>query len=274
MSSESRARLAQIRHFVLDLDGTVYTGSRLHEDALDFLAALQTRGSSYTFLTNNTSLSRQDYIEKLRAFGIEASSSQVCTPVSSTVASLRESHPSVASLFVLGTDALRADFESAGFAVGESAEADPDAVVVGFDTSLSYQRLCRAAWWISRGLPYLATHPDLVCPTEEPTILVDCGSICAALRAACGRDPDAVFGKPDPGMLEEIADRQGIAVGELAMVGDRLMTDMAMATRAGALAILVLTGEATESDIAELGPADPGRPDLVLKDLAALTGIL
>lgn len=274
MSADPRAWLTRIRHFVLDLDGTVYTGSRLHDGVMDFLAMLRARDRSYTFLTNNTSHGRDDYVDKLRGLGIEASAEQVCTPVAATVAALHNLHPPVARLFVLGTQALRAELEAAGFGVDEAAEADPDAVVVGFDTSLSYQRLCRAAWLISGGLPYLATHPDLVCPTMAPTILVDCGSICAALQAASGREPDAVFGKPDPVTLAAIADQQGVAVDEVAMVGDRLMTDVAMATRAGALAVLVLTGEATASDVAKLGPDAPGRPDLVVADLKALAEAL
>jgi NagD protein len=142
--------------------------------------------------------------------------------------------------------------------------AEPDAVVVGFDLSLTYARLCRAAWWIQRGKSYFATNPDRVCPTDQPTVLVDCGAICAALESATGRAPTAVLGKPDPAMLKGILRKNGIAAENLAMVGDRLYTDIAMARRAGALGVLVLTGETSAAQARTSQPP----PDLVVPSLA------
>jgi NagD protein len=139
----------------------------------------------------------------------------------------------------------------------------PDAVLVGFDKTLTYSRLCRAAWWIKNGNPFFATNPDLVCPTDEPTVLIDCGSITAALEKATGRAPQAVLGKPDPAMLRGILQRHSLAPENLAMVGDRLYTDMEMARRAGALGVLVLTGEATAADAANHVP----KPDLIVPSL-------
>ena len=118
-------------------------------------------------------------------------------------------------------------------------------MVVGFDQTLTYARLCRAAWWIKQGSPFFATNPDRVCPTNLPTVLVDCGSITAALEKATGIAPQKVLGKPDPAMLQGILQRHSLKPENLAMVGDRLYTDMEMAHRAGAFGVLVLTGEAT-----------------------------
>jgi NagD protein len=157
------------------------------------------------------------------------------------------------------------EVEAAGFIMtADSAADEPDAVLVGFDTSLVYLRLCRAAYWIARGKPFLATHPDRICPTDEPTVLVDCGAICAALREATGREPDAVLGKPDPRMLGGLLRRHGLKPEDLAMVGDRLYTDMEMARRAGAFGVLVLTGEATAEDARHAAP----QPDLVAGNIA------
>jgi NagD protein len=111
-------------------------------------------------------------------------------------------------------------------------------------------------------LPFIATHPDLVCPTDEPTVLVDCGSICACLSAATERTP-VVLGKPDPRILLDVATKHGLAPAELAMVGDRLYTDIAMAKAAGSLAVLVLTGEATADQAADC----PAPPDLIASDV-------
>jgi NagD protein len=256
------ADLARIRHLALDMDGTLYRGKRLFDATLPFLDRLRRLSIGYTFLTNNTSLSKADYVAKLRRFGIDAADGTIATPADATIAYLRAQLPQVGSIAILGTPSLCRQFEEAGFGVTWDA---PDAVVVGFDTTLSYERLCRAAHWIAAGLPFLATHPDLVCPTDEPTVLVDCGAICACLSAATGRQP-VVLGKPDPSMLLEIGARHGLAVDEVAMVGDRLYTDIAMAQRAGMLAVLVLSGEATAEEAA--GLANP--PDLIVNDVGAL----
>jgi NagD protein len=162
-----------------------------------------------------------------------------------------------------------AGFERAGFqSTADDPDDRPDALIVAFDMTLAYPRLCRAAWWASQNIPYFATNPDYVCPTDQPTVLVDCGSICAAITAATGRAPDRVFGKPDPSMLAGILARHGLQPGEVAMVGDRLYTDVAMAKNAGCLGILVLSGEATRAD-ADAAPA-AHCPDLVFENLAPL----
>ena len=239
------------------MDGTIYKGGSLFPCTLPFLACLRRLGIGRTFLTNNTSRSKSDYVEKLRRLGIEAHEEHIYTPADSAIVYLRERLPLAKSIAVLGTPSLCRQFEEAGFQVGWDA---PDAVIAGFDTTLTYDRLCRAAYWISRGLPFVATHPDLVCPTDEPTVLVDCGSICAALTAATGQRP-VVLGKPDPGILLDLCRRLGFAPAQVAMVGDRIYTDMAMAREAGVFAVLVLTGEATAEDAASLSPP----PDLVAR---------
>ena len=237
------------------MDGTIYKGSMLFPCTLPFLACLGRLGIGCTFLTNNTSRSKADYVEKLRRLGIDAGEEQIYTPADSAIVYLRERLPLARSIAVLGTPSLCRQFEEAGFEVCWDA---PEAVIAGFDTTLTYDRLCLAAYWISRGLPFVATHPDLVCPTDEPTVLVDCGSICAALTAATGRHP-VVLGKPDPGILLDLCRRLGLAPAQVAMVGDRIYTDMAMARKAGVFAVLVLSGEATAEDAAALSP----QPDLI-----------
>lgn len=259
------SRLAAIRHVALDMDGTIYRGGTLFETTEPFLALLRDLGISYTFLTNNPSKSAKDYLAHLREFGIPANEYQLYTSTQATIEYLRNERPQLTRLFVLGTPSMCAEFSAAGFTlVPDSPESVPDAVVVGFDTTLTYPRLCRAAWWISRDKPYFATNPDRVCPTDQPTVLVDCGAICAALEAATGKKPSAVLGKPDPAMIRGILHRHNLQPHNLAMVGDRLYTDIEMARRAGALGVLVLTGESQAEDAAQHSPA----PDLVVADLA------
>jgi NagD protein len=262
-----KQRVGAIRHVALDMDGTIYRGGTLFEDTAPFLALLEELGIGYTFLTNNPSKSVADYLHYLDKIGIRASADQLYTSTQATIEYLREKWPDITRLFVLGTPSMCSEFASAGFHLQpDSPEAEPDAVVVGFDSTLTYLRLCRAAWWISRSKPFIATNPDRVCPTDQPTVLVDCGSICAALEAATGRAPIAVLGKPDPAMIRGILRRHSLEPQNLAMVGDRLYTDIAMAERAGALGVLVLTGETSAVDAARRSPP----PDLIVAGLGEL----
>jgi NagD protein len=260
-------QLGNIRHVALDIDGTIYSGGTLFESTLPFLAVLRELGIGHTFLTNNSSKSAEDYLARLRQIGIVATPDQLYTSTQATIEHLRQHLPAVRRLFVLGTASMSRELEGAGFALtADSATDEPDGVLAGFDTELTFSRLCRAAYWIKKGKPFVATHPDRVCPTDQPTVLVDCGAICAALEQAAGRGPDVVLGKPDPGMLRGILSRHALAPRQLAMVGDRLYTDMAMARRAGALGVLVLTGETTAAQGASHSPA----PGLVVSGLAEL----
>jgi NagD protein len=247
------------------MDGTIYSGGTLFESTRPFLALLAELGIGHTFLTNNSSKSAKDYLAHLGKIGIVATADQLYTSTQATIEHLKQRMPAVRRLFVLGTASMSRELASAGFVLtADSASDVPDAVLVGFDTDLKFARLCRAAYWISKGKPFIATHPDRVCPTDRPTVLVDCGSICAALKEAAGRAPDVVLGKPDPCMLRGILSRHSLAPAQLAMVGDRLYTDMAMARQAGALGVLVLTGETTATGVAIYSPA----PDVVVSGLA------
>ena len=249
------------------MDGTIYSGGTLFDSTQPLLALLAELGIGHTFLTNNSSKSAKDYLAHLTKIGITASPDQLYTSTQATIEYLHEQMPSARRLFVLGTASMRKEMEAAGFALtADSAQDEPDAVVAGFDTELTYARLCRTAYWISRGKPFVATHPDRICPTDQPTVLVDCGAVCAALEKAAGRGPDVVLGKPDPCMLRGILHRHALAPEQLAMVGDRLYTDMAMAHKAGALGVLVLTGETTVAAAAKHSPP----PDLIVFGLAEL----
>ncbi|MEO6809831.1 MAG: HAD-IIA family hydrolase [Isosphaeraceae bacterium] len=254
--------LSRIRHVALDMDGTIYRGKQLFDVTLPFLKRLRSWNIGYTFLTNNTSLSKLDYLAKLRRHGIDATIEQIFTPADSTITYLRNTLPDVGKIAVLGTPSLCRQFEDAGFALTWDA---PEALVVGFDTTLSYDRLCKTAYWIQQGRPFLATHPDLVCPTDEPTVLVDCGAICASLTAATGIKP-VVLGKPDPSMLRDLCARLKVSASEVAMVGDRVYTDIVMAQRAGVISVLVLSGEATRADADALDTP----PSLIVADVGAL----
>jgi len=246
------------------MDGTVYLNNTVFPETAPFLALLARLGIGHTFLTNNPSRSASEYLAHLNSMGIVATAEQLYTSTQATIDYLKKNHPHVRRLFVLGTSGLCDELKNAGFELmPDDPNTPPDAVLVGFDKTLTYARLCRAAWWIKQGKPFFATNPDLVCPTDEPTVLVDCGSITAALEKAAGRGPQAVLGKPDPAMLRGILHRHSLEPENLAMIGDRLYTDMTMAHRAGILGILVLTGEATAAEAEKHIP----QPDLIVPTL-------
>jgi NagD protein len=244
------------------MDGTIYKGGTLFDFTLPFLQQLTQLGIGYTFLTNNSSKSVADYVKHLARMGVPATAEDIFTSTDSTIVYLREAHPDVTRLFVLGTDSLVRHFEANGY-VAVPDDVRPELVIVGFHTSLPYERLCKCCWWIKQGVPYVATHPDYVCPTDLPTVLVDCGAVLVCIEVSTGVKPEKILGKPDERMLTGIMQKHGLQPEELAMAGDRLYTDVAMAERSGAVGLLVLTGEATRED-AEKSHI---QPDLVLPSL-------
>jgi NagD protein len=261
--------LANIRHVVLDMDGTMYLGGTIFPETLSFLAALSRLGIGCSFVTNNCSRSRAEYARHLKEIGITAPADAIWTSAHATIAYLRSVLPNVERLFLLGTAGLHDEFRQAGFGI---VEVEPDAVVVGFDNQLTYNRLAHTAYWIAKGLPYIATHPDRVCPTDRPIVLPDCGAICALIESATGRRPQAVPGKPNRAMLDAVIEAHHLPPHEVAMIGDRLYTDVRMARDAGAFAVLTLTGETKQQHVDKCG--DRERPDLIINNLAELARLL
>lgn len=267
MTPELKQRLAGIRHVALDMDGTIYMGNSLFPFTIPFLRRLREMGITYSFLTNNPSKSLDDYLLKLHKMGIEATEEEMYTTTVATIDYLKAHYPSARRLFLLGTPSMISQFEKAGYiSTADSADDVPDVVIAAFDMSLVYSRLCRAAWWIAQGLPYIATNPDRVCPTNERTVLVDCGSICRCLEHATGRRPDITLGKPDPNMLIGIEQQKQLRPEQIAMVGDRIYTDIAMAHNAGAVGCLVLSGETT----IEVAQQAERQPDIIARDIEQL----
>ena len=271
MTPELKQRLAGIRHVALDMDGTIYMGNSLFPFTIPFLRRLREMGITYRFLTNNPSKSLDDYLLKLHKMGIEATEEEMYTTTVATIDYLKAHYPSARRLFLLGTPSMISQFEKAGYiSTADSADDVPDVVIAAFDMSLVYSRLCRAAWWIAQGLPYIATNPDRVCPTNERTVLVDCGSICRCLEHATGRRPDITLGKPDPNMLIGIEQQKQLRPEQIAMVGDRIYTDIEMARNAHAFGVLVLSGETT----LEVAQAAPHQPDLIVENIGELGSLL
>ena len=271
MELQLKEKLAKIKHVALDMDGTIYMGTHLFPFTIPFLEKLTSMGITYSFLTNNPSKSIDDYLLKLKKMGINATEEEIYNTTIATIDYIKAHYPSAKRLFLLGTPSMISQFEKGGFiSTADDAEDVPDIIVAAFDMTLNYSRLCRAAWWISQNIPYIATNPDKVCPTNEKTILVDCGSICKCLESATGRTPDITLGKPDPNMLVGIQQQKNLKPEQIAMVGDRIYTDIAMAHNANAFGCLVLSGETT----LEVAKAAPRQPDLIAENIKELGELL
>ena len=255
--------LDAVRQVFLDMDGTIYHGGTLFPTTVPFLEFLRRRGVGYTFLSNNSSFSKAEYVAKLSAIGIPCSEADFYISTDYTIDHLKHFHPEIKRLHVLGMACILPEFEAAGFTIDDNA---PQAVIVAFDRTLTYEKLCRAAWFLRRGVPGFATHPDVFCPTDQPTWLVDCGAVSKALEVATNTRLK-VLGKPDPGLLVEAARRRGTTPEHTLMVGDRLSTDIALGVNAGAITCHI-TG--TGNDL--VVPANI-TPDFAVKNLGELQEI-
>jgi 4-nitrophenyl phosphatase len=250
--------LADMRCFLLDMDGTFYLGERLLEGALDFLHTLEEHGKEYLFLTNNSSRDRRIYAQKFERLGVAIPEEKIFTAGEATALYLRRERPG-ARVYVVGTPSLEQEFRLHGF---ELTSEDPQAVVLGFDTTLTYEKLWKLCDFARAGLPYIATHPDLNCPTDGG-FMPDIGAMIAFVKTATGRQPDVVVGKPNRIIIDELSRKIHVPLEQLAMIGDRLYTDIALNTTAGITTILVLSGETRASDL----DGSPFQPDYTFRHL-------
>jgi len=258
---EIREKLAPVRCFLLDMDGTFYLGDRLIEGSLDFLAALKRTGRTARFLTNNSSRSASAYARKLDRMGVPEEYRDVISSAHAAFHYCQRRFPG-GRCFLMGNPDLRAELTGMGMNLSDE---NPDYVLLAFDTTLAYDRLCVLCDHIRAGLPYIATHPDFNCPTETGFI-PDVGSFIALIEASTGRRPDLILGKPYEGIVTEALNRTGFRKEEMAMVGDRLYTDVATGVNHGLTGILVLSGEAT---LADLEKSDV-RPHLIFDRLRSM----
>lgn len=257
-------RLQKIKCFLMDMDGTICLGDQLLPGAREWLSLLTAHAIPYYFLTNNSSRSRLDYEKKLGRLGLDVPGEKIFTSGEATAIYLKKAHPG-ASLYVVGTPSLREEFTRHGFT---QTEDDPDVAVLGFDTTLTYEKLWKLCDLVVAEKPYIATHPDINCPT--PTgFKPDIGAMIELVAASTGRRPDVIVGKPYAPIVDALAEKTGFPVEGHCMVGDRLYTDIALG-RWGITTALVLSGETQLEDLKE----SEFQPDFLLEDIAALAALL
>jgi len=250
--------------YLFDMDGTLYLGDRLYDFTIELLSQIRRTGGKYLFMTNNSSKSVADYVKKLEKLGIAATREDFMTSSQATAFYLKQNHPGK-TLYVCGTRSLVAELESEGFTVTTDLDK-VECIVMGFDTELTFQKLHDVSYLLLTRpeLPYIATNPDLVCPTEFGSV-PDCGSVCIGIKNATGKEPD-VIGKPSPLMPQLAMAKLGYKPEETAVVGDRIYTDVKSGINAGCTGVLVLSGESTLQTLAE----SEVKPHLVLESGAEI----
>ncbi len=254
--------------YLFDMDGTLYLGDQLYPFTIELLDTLKATGRRYLFMTNNSSKSVEDYIKKLARLGIPATREDFITSSQATAYYLKEHHWGQ-KLYVCGTRSLKRELEMEGFTVTEDVD-ETECIVMGFDTELTFQKLHDVSYLLltRESIPYIATNPDYVCPTEFGSV-PDCGSVCDMIFNATGKRP-VVIGKPSPLMPLLAMDKWGYTKEETAVVGDRIYTDVKSGLNAGITGILVLSGETTREILA----ASEDKPHLVLEDASEILAAL
>lgn len=260
--------LSKYNLFLFDMDGTLYLGNQLYEFSKELLATIRDKGKRYLFMTNNSSKSVKDYVKKLEKLGIEATEDDFLTSSQATAYYLKLHHEGQ-RLYVCGTNSLKEELRKNGFVITEELE-EVDCIVMGFDTELTFKKLEDVSKLLltRENIPYIATNPDYVCPTEFGSV-PDCGSVCDMIYNATKRRP-LVIGKPAALMPELAMQKFGYHKEETVVVGDRIYTDIKSGINAGTYTILVLSGETTE----EILNASEEKPHLVLRDAGEIISML
>lgn len=247
--------LEDIDLFLFDMDGTVYIGEREIEGSFDTIRALRQCGKRICFFTNNSSKSAEDYIEKLHRMGLEISRDEIYTSGEVTCEYINREYPGK-TVFVMGNQKLKKEFLKHNIKVTED---NPDLCVLGFDTEFEYNKLYRFCKEINKGKPYIATHPDMNCPADDCP-MPDIGGMILFINATIDKNPDIIIGKPEKEAGEGVKRKYSLPANKIAMVGDRLYTDIAFGNNNGFRSVLVLTGETT-TDMLKNAKT---QPDIVL----------
>lgn len=261
------AELKEKRLFLLDLDGTLYLDEQLFPATPAFLAHIRAIGGRYLFLTNNSSRGVDAYVEKMRRLGLTAAPEEFLTSTDATVEDLKRTHPGEL-LYAFGTRTFREQLAAAGLRVTDSLSDEITTLVVGFDTELTFSKLEDACILLGRGVDFIATNPDWVCPTWYGFV-PDCGSVCEMLFRATGRRP-VFIGKPQPEMARMAMEISGFGAEETLLIGDRLYTDIACGVRAGIDTALVLSGESTLADAEKSAE----KPTYIFRDIREICDFL
>lgn len=253
--------------FLLDMDGTIYNDNTLFDGTVEFLDYIEKTEGEYIFITNNSSKSVDDYVNKLSKMGIKASKDNFFTSTMATAMYLKDNFKNK-KIYCMGTKSFVRELKESGIDTTISKNDNPDSVVVAFDTELTTQKLNDTCELLFKGLPFIATNPDRGCPVEFGFI-PDCAAICEAIYFATKRRP-VFIGKPKPDMINYAVEKSRFSKDDAVVIGDRLYTDIASGINAEVTSIMVLSGESTLEDIEK----ENIHPEFVFKDVKEIVEFL
>ncbi|RQV99516.1 HAD-IIA family hydrolase [bacterium] len=255
----------QIKALILDMDGVLWRDTEAIGNLPEIFNKINELGLKFTFATNNSTRDEQQYIAKLKSFGIEAKAEHIINSSIATAEILKEKFPQGGNLFIIGEPGLINTLERYGFSHSVN---QPLCVVVGMDRQVTYDIMSKAALLIQKGIPFIGTNPDRSFPTPEGQT-IGTGAILAAIEAATGITP-TICGKPYPQMMKLALSRMGTLPEETLAVGDRYETDIVGGIRAGCQTALVLSGVTSAEQVSGLDP----KPNYIFQDLSELVHFL
>ena len=238
------SKLKNKKLWLFDMDGTIYLGNKLFGGTLDLLGNIAKNGGNYVFITNNSSKGIEDYLAKVSAMGISADKSNFYTSVDASASLLKERF-GTELIYAQGTQSFIDNLRQEGLNITTEYDENAKCAIVGFDTDLTAKKLTNTCKTLLKDIPYYATNPDWVCPTEFGYI-PDCGSMCFGIEKATGKSP-VFIGKPNSLMIDEVIKKFKVKKKDAVVIGDRIYTDIASGVNAGVDTVLVLSGETTIS---------------------------
>ncbi|MBB5193437.1 NagD protein [Silvimonas terrae] len=252
---------AMTKSIISDMDGVIYRGKALIPGANDFVQRLLKDNVPFLFLTNNAEQTPLDLKLKLEHLGIKGLTEDNFITSAMATAMFLKNQKQNATVYVVGGGGLINELYNVGFSISES---NPDYVVVGKTTSLSYEQLKKAVRLIDGGAKFIGTNPDMIDPVEggnEPAA----GTILAAIAAATGKTP-YIVGKPNALMMTLATRKLGVHPDDAVMIGDRMDTDIVGGMEAGMTTALVLSGVSTKESIKTF----PYKPDHVFNHVGEI----
>jgi len=252
---------AELELYLLDMDGTIYFEDKLIDGAFDFINKLIQKNKQYIFISNNSSVNKNVYLDKMKNLGIKCEAENLFSSSMAMGMYLQEHYPKQ-KVYLVGTNSLADELKGYGI---ELVQADADIVVVGYDRELTYQKLIDACYFLDKGAIFLATNPDLVYPLKNKRYLPDCGSICNLLTNATGKKP-LYIGKPSDYIIQILAKKLNVQTEKMVVIGDRLYTDIQMAINSNTKSVLVLSGE-TDQEMLKKSNIKPDYIVSSIKDL-------
>jgi 4-nitrophenyl phosphatase len=261
-----------IENLILDMDGVLWHGDTPMPGLTEFFAPLRAAGIGFVLATNNATKTATMYTERLAGFGVAVPPERILTSAEATASYLADQYEHGAPAYVIGDRGLREAIAAKGFRQVTPQEVRGGAsaafVVAGLSRDATYEDLAMGSVLIRRGAPFIGTNPDVTFPSELGP-LPGAGALLALLSAATGVEP-TIIGKPGPIIFLEAVKRLGADPAAVAMVGDRLSTDVAGAKAAGLQAILVLSGISTREEAA----VALVQPDYIFADITELAHFL